>query len=235
MNPITKLLKKAKPATQEVREAIAVLQARQKEIEARALEIMPASGFSSAGPERIRVQLEGEPADLVVLDRELELLKAELSAMPAKHDALRKRLEQAEADEAARSLPAQVKALPDELKRLQAAQAAADHARAELQEALTAIGQARRAIEGQGGKAPAVDYPTAAAIADALGLQQPEAPTHYSRARAELFQRLGAEQREIAEAEQAAQRMGKRDGFAAEANDGNRPGTSYWGAARNAI
>lgn len=235
MNPIAKLLKKAKPATAELEAALAQLQAREKEIAARITAIQPGTVLVSAGPERKRAELEGEPADIVALDRELAELRAERAALPTKAQALQERLQQARADEGARSLPGQLEALPAALERWQAAQAAADKAKTELQDALTAVGIARRAVTDTGGTAPGLDYETAAKIADALGHQQPEAPTHYSRARAALFQRLGAEQREIAEASRAAQRLAQRDGFAAEANDGNRPGTSFWDAARNSI
>lgn len=237
MNLFARLMKAAAPPLSEVEAAHAALVAREKEIDERIAAIQPESHVVSAGPERRRLEIEGEPEDLVVLDQELALLRAERAALPAKRQALAERRVVAEADEAARKLPSQVKALPAILARWQEAAQAATKAKAELHRAMTTIGQQRRALDAAGREAPGVRAEVAAQIADALGLERPDAPGHYSRARAELFQRLGAEQVEMQQSERAAQARAKRDGFAAEANDdidyARHPEQSIW--ARKAL
>lgn len=236
MSLFAKLLRSTAPLLSEVEAAHAALAAREREIDERIAAIQPESHVVSAGPERRRLEIEGDAADLVALDQELALLRAERAALPAKRQALAERRAVAEADEAARKLPSQVKALPAILARWQEAETAARKAKAELQDALTTIGQQRRALDAAGREAPGVRAEVAASIADALGLERPDAPGHYSKARAELFQRLGAEQKEMQAAEREAQARSQRDPFARDdhADLARHPEQSIW-ATRKAM
>lgn len=230
-NTLSKLLG-GQPKLSELEAARAELQRREAEITARIEAIKPGSNAAfPAGPERARVEVYGTPDELVALDQELARLKAERAALPAKYEALRQREGQAAADDAARELPAQIKALPATLKKWQAAQAAADQAKAELREAMTAITVGRRTLESVGRSAPGVSSEVAVQIVDALGLKKPDGAMKYSLSRAEWFRRLGAPQIEREAAKRAAKSMGQRDSFAAK-NDpeelARHPERSIW-------
>src|SRR5690606_6791600 len=119
--PLSRLMATKAPAD-DIKAALAELDTRSRAIEERIAQIQQGSHVVSVGPERRRLEIEGEPADLVKLDEELALLRAERSAIPTKHEELRKRLAEAEGEEAARALPTHLKALPEILRRFEQAQ-----------------------------------------------------------------------------------------------------------------
>lgn len=194
MNMLKRLLgDKSTSTVDELREALAAIQQREKAIKARLNAISTNPNGAGPGPERKRLQLEGTAADLVALDEEVALLLAELhQQLPAQAAEIRRRLAIAEADAAAKALPGLLKALPKPLREYQEAVKAAEAARAALQDSCTAVTVARRALVDQRRDAPGATAELAAEIAEAMGHPESEAPHTFSLARAQLFQRLGA-------------------------------------------
>ena len=182
---------KTSPA-EEIRRGIEQLEARHKAIDTRLAEIQRASPVNGGpGPERRSVLHTGTPDQLVELDREAERLTAERDQqLPHQRAELDKRLEKAEAEEAAERLPATIKRLPAALDKHDKALAALKAARVELDELVSRITTDRRKA---GNDAPGVDRATAQRVAEFRGAgTEPARRDQYNTVRAQIFETLGA-------------------------------------------
>jgi len=188
---IARLLGSERPSpAEELRQALAEVGSRRKMIDQRLAEIQQGSAINGGpGPERRRVLETGTADAIVALDHEVETLLAERDQqLPAQEAALRKRLEQAEADEARQRLPGRVKSIPAILAKHQKAAQALQAARDELDAAVSDVIVARRLA---GDDAPGLDDDTIGQIADMRGLRESEDPSRFSIYRANLFRDLG--------------------------------------------
>jgi hypothetical protein len=187
-NIISKILgsKTPSPVT-EIEQAKAQLAKRRKEIDARLAETEPPGALGGGGADRQRVLTEGSPEEVVKMDAEREQLKAELKQLEYQELRLRERLKEAESDEARKSLPASIKALPGVLDQYEQAKAAMEAAERELNSAVQAVGSARNLV---GDDAPAVPDEVVERIAAARGLAEPEGRFSHSSERAWLFKQL---------------------------------------------
>lgn len=191
---ITRLLGSDKPSpAQEIRQALAQIDQRARHIDQRLAAIQRGSAINGGhGPERRRALETGTPDELIEMDREFERLIAERDQqLPAQAEALRKRLEAAEADEARERLPTRIKAIPKALDDYERAAAALKQAKAALDDAVSNVIVDRRTA---GNDAPAVAEEHAQRVATVRGFgEETASPYSYNRPRAQLFADLGCE------------------------------------------
>ena len=189
---ITRLLEDksaSPPAVADVEAAIAEANQRSKEVQERIADIEPGSIINSGGTStRSRIMTEGEPGDLVALDRELDELKAERQQLEHRSELLRKKLDEAKRAEAIAALPSLRKALPDQCARLEKARAAAAEAERKFRDE---VGKYTDAVQASGVEDDYSLQPLATRVCDLLGFDE-SGPGKYSGARANWFKRLGA-------------------------------------------
>jgi hypothetical protein len=187
-NIIQKILGSKTPSpVAEIEQAKAQLAKRRREIEQRLAETEPPGALGGGGADRQRVLTEGTPDDVIAMDQEREQLKAESKQLDFQEQKLRERLKEAEAEEARKSLPASIKALPGVLDQYEQAKAAMQAAERELNDTVQAVSSARKLV---GDDAPAVSDGVVERIAEARGLEEPEGKLTHSSARAWLYRQL---------------------------------------------
>jgi len=220
---ISRLLGSDQPnPSDQIRRALAETEARRKVIDQRLAAIQRGTTINGGpGPERRRALETGTPDELVEMDQEVERLLAERDQqLPAQSQALRKRLEKAEADEARQRLPDRLRAIPAALAAYQKAAKAMQAARDELDSAVSIVIKSRRLA---GDDSPGLDDDTIGQIADMRGLRESEDPSRFSIYRANLFRDLGGTLPEKADPDYKRSRrevQGEAEDFHHESGDG---------------
>ena len=130
-----------------IKAAIAQVQARKKEADARLQQIQ---GAPFPGTERNRIILEGAPADLVALDEELTLLEAETTQLDAMETQLHAEHERALVRGYPPAARKAAKALPAALDDLEAAEAALEAAKRAVADKLGEIALAAKYCRDEG-------------------------------------------------------------------------------------
>ena len=177
------------PSVAEVDQAVTDLNDRAREIEARLSEINPSE--MANGPTLYHQTLtDGSPKDVSELEREYELLKIEARQIEARLVELGPVRDQAAAIEAAKALPGHIKALPALIDEYDAALATLEGVKQKVDNKVSEILQARRAMNGNGRDVPAVPEKIVERIASIRGLTEPESKDRFSMARQYLYRDL---------------------------------------------
>lgn len=178
---VAKLLGKPDQLTSiQCTDLIEKISARLEKIRARVADISSEStGRGDLGPERQRIAKTGTPAELLALEDEERLLNAEDISLCAQRDALRKREEKAQIEEAPGLAKAAIKRLGPALKAAESTSAAFTKARAKVESIQIEIKEARRKAIHAGIEAPPVkpdDFDRLAAMLN--WVWTPEMPEH---------------------------------------------------------
>ncbi|MEE4303308.1 MAG: hypothetical protein V2J19_04075 [Wenzhouxiangella sp.] len=191
MNLFKSLLERT-PSVAEVDQAREQLLKRQQEVEARRAEINPDD--MQAGPTKYHQALrDGTPEEVQKLEREFELLNIERRQIEHRLVELQPVRAKAEAAEAAKALPGHIKALPAMLDDYDKALAALNKARARVDNQISLIHSARRAMDGNGRDVPAVPERIIERISDMKGFTEPDSVHRYSGARQLLYRDLAGD------------------------------------------